>query len=178
MSSTRSPLLLPLLPNGNQPPNNDVLGLEPLLPPAQGLHLLRPEVRQRVQRAVQVLGQHGLVEAAARQSARGVAPGKVGVGALGAVKVAARRHVEHAAPHGEVDRPAVGAVVREEGAGREGAEDGGWRLGRQGRQRRALEVERVGGVEEGAEEEDVEGGKEAGAGKSVVVSFLLVCALI
>lgn len=136
--------------------DDQVLAREPLLPALQGLELVPAQALQRVKRAVQVLGQHVLVEAPAGQAPRGVPAGEVLVGAAGAVEVPPGRDVEDAAPHGQVDRHAVLAVVGEQCAGREGAEDGGWwLLGDDGR-RGGLEGD-VEGVAQDEDQEDVEG---------------------
>lgn len=115
---------------GNQFPHDKILAKEPLLPPLQALHLLITQTLERVQRAVKVLGQHFLVEAVAGEPAAGVAAGEILVGASGPVEVAAARHVEDAAPHRHVHRHPLGAVVGQQRARREGAEDDGWGLAR------------------------------------------------
>lgn len=73
------------------------------------------------------------------------------------------RDVEDAAADREVDWLAVLAVVFDEGAGCEGAEDGGGFLRGEGR-RRGGSGEGVADVSYEAEEEGVEGGEEGGSG--------------
>lgn len=156
---TFSSLSFLLLPDRHQPPNDQILALELLLPAIHGLHLLGAQVAQGVERPVEVLGQHVLVEAPAGQAAARIAAGKVLVGPAGAVELAAVADVEDAAAHGEVDGSAVLAVVGQERARGEVAEDDGRALLGEGGRRGGS----YGGVEsvaEEEEEEDVEGGDE------------------
>ena len=105
----------------------------------------------------------------AGEAAAGVAAGEVLVGAAGAVEVAARGHVEDAAPHREVDGRAVEPVVGQQGPRRVRLEDGGGRLARQLGRRARLE-EQVGGIGRQDHEDQVEGGREAGAAVAILVT--------
>lgn len=159
------------LPHGNQLSNNAILFIKPLLPPLQRLNLIRRQVRQRIQRAIEVLGEHILIKATARKPAAGIAASKVGIRAPGTVKVAPARHVKHFAADGEVHGVAVFAVERQQRARRVGLEDDGRRgLGHLVAGGRA-EEEAVAGVEDGADEEEVEG-REEGVAASRSVSLL------
>lgn len=150
---------------------NDVILLrEPLLPPLQRVHLLGAQISQRVQRPIQILRQHVLVEAAARQATTGIPARKVLVGPAGAVKVAAARDVEDDAADGHVDGAVVGAVEGQEGVRVVGLEDDGGRLSGELRGRGFGEEGCVGCVEDDGDEEDVEGRDEAGAGEAKNVS--------
>lgn len=142
--------------------HNEVLALESLLPAPQALKLLLAEAVERVQRAVEVLGEHLLVKAVASQAPARVAASKVLVGAAGAVKVAPGRDVKHAATDGQVDGGAVHAIVGQQGARRERLEDGGRGLAGQRRGRRGL-VQEVGRVEGDGGQNQVEGCDHAGA---------------
>lgn len=117
----------PVPPDSNQLPNNQILRLKPLHPLPQRLPLPLPQPAQIIQRPVQILRQHLLVETPARQPATGVSPGEILVRASRAIEVTAGRDVVDFAAHGQVDGVVVRAVVGEEGWGREGAEDDGGR---------------------------------------------------
>ena len=153
--------------HGHQLAHDKILFLKPLLPAAQGIHLLGIQALEGIQRAVEVLGQHFLVEAAAGQAARGIPAGKVCVGASGSVKVAAGGDVEDAAAHGEIDGHVVQAIVGEQRGRGEGAEDG-WRRGARERLgRRGLEAE----IDEEAKEREkqqIDGGEDGGAATGLV----------
>lgn len=152
-----------VLLDADQPAHDVVLLLEPLLPAPQALHLGVAQPLEPVQVALQVLGEHVLVEAAAREPPRGVAPGKVAVGPAGAVEVPAAGDVEDAAADGEVDGAALLAGEGEEGRRGVGPEDGRRRRGRVlllgGPRGEDGRVECVG---EDGEEDEVEGGREGG----------------
>lgn len=143
--------------------HDEILFLKPLLPPAQSLHLLPIQILQGVQGAIEVLGQHVLVEAATCQPATRIAPRKVGVGPARPVEIAARGDVKDAAAHGQVDGHAVEAVVGEERGGREGAEDCWWGCAGEGLWRRGLEAQVDEDSEEG-EEDEVDGSGYCGDG--------------
>lgn len=137
----------------DQAPDDKVLALEALLPATEAIHCLLVEALEGVEGAVEVLGEDVLVEAVEREAAAGVAAGEVLVRAAGAVEVAAARDVEHAAPHRQVHGHAVGPVVGEQGARREGPEDDGGRLARECRRRRRLRVQEVARVERDGDED-------------------------
>nr|POE89829.1 3-oxoacyl-[acyl-carrier-protein] reductase fabg [Quercus suber] len=120
-----------VVPDRHQLADHQVLLSEPLLPAPQRFHLLPAQILQLIERALQVLGQHVLVEAPAGQPATRVSAGEVGIWTARAVEVAAGGDVEDLAAHGQIDGHAVGAVVGEELRGREDAEDGGRGRGRQ-----------------------------------------------
>jgi len=150
------PSLRPLLPRGNQLPHNEILIRKPLVPPIQILDLIGIQIPTVIQRPLQILREHVLVETLAREPPRRIPAGEVLVGPTGPVEVAAGADVEDLAADGEVDGLAVVAVVREEGARGEGAEDDrGWAFGEGG-----------GGLGSEAEvdEEEEEGGEEEGYG--------------
>jgi len=130
---------------GHEFSNNKVLRQEPLLPALQALHLLVPKTFEGIQRAVEVLGEHFLVEAMAGKATAGIATGEVLVGAAGSVEVLAARDVEDPAPDTHVHGHAVRAVVGEQRARGECAEDDRGRLARQRCRRRRLvqEIRRV-----------------------------------
>ena len=144
--------------------NDQVLFIESLFPTLHGVHLLLVEILERVKGAVEVFGQHVLIEAATGQSTASIAASKVGVGAAGAVEVAARGYIEDAAADGEVDGHAVQAIVGEEVRRGEGAEDGGWWGAGQGLGSGGLEAE-VDDEDEEGEEDEVDGGDGGGAGR-------------
>lgn len=159
----RRPLDRLLIPHRHQLAHDEILVAELVLPPLERLELVGRQIRQLVERAVEVLGQHLLVEAAARESARRVPAGKVGVGPAGPVEAPAARDVKDAAPHGEVHGLVVLAVERQEGAWCEDLEDGGVGVGGGDVGRRRSE-EGVSGPEEEAEEDEIEGGEKPGWG--------------
>ena len=156
------------MPDLDQPPNDQILLGKPLLPAPQGIPLLVGQVLQRIQRPVEVVRQHFLVEAAAGQAATGVAAGKVLVGPAGAVEVAAGTDVEDAATHGEIDGTGGGAVVGTELGRGEGAEEGGrgrgGEGGGEGEGGAGFEAE-VEEEEEEGEDEEVDEGGDGGAGE-------------
>lgn len=151
-----------LLALSHQLANNQVLAEESLLPALQALHLLVPEPLERVKRAVEVLGQHVLVEAVAREATARIATSKVLVWTARPVEVAAAGDVEDAAPHGHVDGHVVRAVVGQQRARGEGAEDDGGRLARKRRWRRGL-VEEVRRVQGYGDKNQVQRCRESGA---------------
>lgn len=105
-----------------------------------------------------------------REAPAGVAPGEVLVGAARAIEIFARGDVEDLAAHGQVDGLPPGAVVGQEGAGREGAEeDRGLRGGEGGGGGGgAGSLAQVDGEEEEGEEDDVERSEEGvDAGQAV-----------
>lgn len=142
---SEQPYTVLFLTLSDQLANNKVLAEEPLLPALQTLHLLGAESLKGIERAVEVLGQHFLVEAVARETAASIAASEVLVGTARPVKVAAASDVKNAAPDGHVHGHAIGAVVGQQDARGEGAEDDGWRLAREGGGRRGL-VEEIGRV--------------------------------
>ena len=127
--------------------------IKPFDPPIQILQLLRPQILAGIQRPIQILRQHLLIEALTRQSSRCISSREVFVGPAGTVEVAAGRDVVDFATDGEVDRGVVLAVVFEEGARGECLEDA--RAGLRG------EGDGVGGAEEAevdyCEEQEEEG---------------------
>jgi hypothetical protein len=155
--------------HGHQLAHNIVLFGEALLPALKGLHLVLAEALELVQGPVEVLGQHLLVEAAAGEATGGIATGKVGVGPAGPVKVAAARNVEDLAANGEEDLGTVLTVEGQERARRVRAEDGG-RCGRRQRRGRRSAEDGVARVGEDAEEDEVDGTKEAAAARVGAVS--------
>lgn len=152
-------LFLWLLPNRHQPSHNQIFGLKLLLPPSERLLFLRSKILQLVQRSIQVLGQHLIIKALHTQPPRRITTRKVLVRRTGTVELPAVGDVEHAPAHRKEDARLVAAVVREEGARGEGAEDdGGGFFGEGGcgcRFEGGVEA-----VEEDGEEEDVEWGDE------------------
>ncbi|KIH92809.1 hypothetical protein SPBR_02672 [Sporothrix brasiliensis 5110] len=145
--------------------HDQVLAVKALLPALQGIQLLGREVVQRVQRPVEVLGQHGLVKRVRRQAAARIAAGKVFVGPAGAIEVAAGRDVKDAATDGQKHGATVLAVKGPEGVGGVGAEDGGRRVFGERRRRRRAE-DAVESVEDDGGEEGVEGSDEGGPGQA------------
>src|SRR4051794_28523364 len=95
-------LHLLLIPSSNKSPHNKVLLTEAVLPTLECLQLIAGKVCQSIKRAIQILGQHLLVEAPLRKAPRGIAARKVGIWPTWAVEVTAAGDVEHAAAHGEV----------------------------------------------------------------------------
>lgn len=93
--------------------------IEPLNPALEVIELLLGEISAVVERAVEVLGEHVLVEALAGEAARGIAAGEVLVGPAGSVEVAPGRHVVHLAAHRKVYRLIVRPVVRQQRPRRE-----------------------------------------------------------
>lgn len=107
-----------------------------LNPSFQILHLLRRQIFTIIQRAIEVLGQHLLVEALTRQAPRGVPPRKILIRASRAVEVAPWGDVVDFAADGQVDGGVVLAVVLEQRARGECLENDGrrarWEGGRSG----------------------------------------------
>lgn len=130
----------------------------------QRLHLIGPQALKPIQRPIQVLRQHIGIKAATGQPTARIPTRKVRIRSAGAVEVAAARDVEHAAPHGEVHGRVLLAVEGEQGAGRVGAEDGRGGLAREGGWPGGA-VELVGCVEDGGEDDDVEGREEGCAAR-------------
>jgi hypothetical protein len=98
--------------------------IEPLHPPLQILPLLPRQILTRVQRPVQILRQHLLVKALTRQPPRRIPPRKVLIHAAWPVEVPTGRNIVDFPLHRQVHRPVVLAIVRQQRAGRERAEDG------------------------------------------------------
>jgi hypothetical protein len=117
----------PQLPHRNQLPNHQILLRKLLLPPLQRLQLLPIQIRQRIQRPIQILRQHILIKTPTRQPATRIPPREVRIRSAGTVKVPAGGDVEDAAAHGEVYWFAVQAVFGQQCPWREGLEDGCWR---------------------------------------------------
>lgn len=161
----RLSLRLLLISSSNKPPHNKVLLTEALLPPLERLQLIPGKVRQSIKWAIQILGQHILVEAALRQTSRGIATRKVGVWPTGSVEVTAAGYVEDTPSHGKVDGGVVLAVEREQGSWGECLEDDSGFFFREGNRCLGLD-ECVDCVSEDAEQEDVEGGEDAVVGGS------------
>ena len=125
---SNSHLCLALIPSSDEPPNNQVLALKPLLPIPHRIVLISPQIRQRIQRSIQILRQHLLVEAVKCQAARRIPSSEVGIRPTRSIEVAPRGDVEDTATDCEVDWSAVLAVIRKEGSRRKGAKDGRWWL--------------------------------------------------
>lgn len=131
--------------------------IKPFHPPPQILPLLPRQILTRIQRPIQILGQHLLIKALTRQSPRGIPPREVLIHPARTVEISSGGHVVDFSLHSEIHGPVVGAVVGQQGSGREGAENGGGgALGEFGGGSGA-EAE----VEDG-EEEDEEGQVERG----------------
>lgn len=88
-----------LLTGSNKLPHNQILLVEPLLPPLQCILLLIIEITQRIQRPVQVTRQHILVEAAMSQSSAGISSSEVFVWSAWPVELAARGNIEDTASY-------------------------------------------------------------------------------
>jgi len=134
----------------HQFPNDKILFVKSLNPTVQVLELFRRQVLAVVQRPVEVLGQHVLVEALAGQAPRRISAGKVLVRSPGAVEVAPAADVVDLASDGEVHGRVVLAAVFQERARRVGLEDDRGRAF--GEHRRLLRLHAE--VEECAEEEE------------------------
>lgn len=152
-------LLLVLISSSNQLADDQVLLEEPLLPARHRLELVPGKIGQGIQRPVQILGEHLLVEAALRQTSRRIAASEVFVRPTRSVEVAPAGNVEHATTDGEVHRLAVLTIVGKKGARGKCTENNGGLLLREGDGGLRLE-EGEGGVEDDAEEEQVERGEE------------------
>lgn len=107
--------------------NNIILLRKPLLPAPQRIHLLSPQIRQRVQRPIQILSQHVLIEAPARKPAARIPTRKVCVRPARPVKVTTTGNVKDGAADGEEDGGAVFAVEGQQGVRVVGLEDDGRR---------------------------------------------------
>jgi hypothetical protein len=152
--------------HGYQLADDKILFIEPLFPASQCIHLLGIQVLQRVERPIQIFGQHVLVEAAARQTSRGISASKVCVGAAGAVEVAAGGDIKDTAADGYVDWHVVEAIVGEERGRSEGAEDG-WRRSARERLRGRWPEAEVDKAGEEREEDQVDGCEDrSAAGRS------------
>lgn len=145
-----------LASNGDEFANDQVFLREALFPSAEGLPLLLVQVLQVVKRAIQVLGQHVLVEAAMSQTATRISASKVRIRTTGTVEVSSGRHVKNTAAHRKIDGHAIQAVVWEEVGRGEGAEDGGRRSFRKHLRLRGLETE-IDQEDEEREKDDVDG---------------------
>lgn len=85
--------------------------IKPLNPTLQILQLFGVQIGTIVERPVEVLGQHLLIEALAREPPGGISTREVLVGSAGTVEVAAAGHVVDFAAHRQVDWLVLGAVV-------------------------------------------------------------------
>lgn len=141
---------------GHQLAHNKILAQELLLPVRQALHLVRAQPLEIVQRPLQVLCQHVLVEAVARQTPRRIAPCEIGIRPVGPVEVGARRDVKDAPAHGKVDWHAFCAVVGQQRGRDECAEEDGLRARRQRGQLARGEEACVDDKDEGTDEDEVE----------------------
>lgn len=115
--------------------DDKILFRESLIPALQSTHLLLAQTFEVIKWPIKVLCQHILIKAAARQSPTRIATREIRVRSAGAVEVAARCHVEHAAFDCYVDWFAVRAIERSKRLGRESLEQYGRRSRRQGRGR-------------------------------------------
>lgn len=156
ISANLSFALLRKVIHRDQSSNDIILLIEPLLPTLQRLHLIPSQILQLIQRPIQVLCQHILIEATARQSPAGIPSREVRVRTTRAVEVASARDIKYLAAHGEVHGSSVLAVVGEERVRGVGSEDDGRRRTRECCGCGGAEGE-VDGVEDGGEEDDVEG---------------------
>lgn len=112
--------------HGHKFADHQVLLIEPLFPPTQRIHLLRIQIFKLIQRPLQVLRQHILIEATACQASTRVASRKVVVWTSWTIEVTTRAYVKDFSSNGEVDWGAVLAIVWQESWRCEGAEDDWW----------------------------------------------------
>lgn len=150
-------------PNWNQLADDQIFLREALFPALECLQLLRVQILEIIERTVQVLGQHVLVEAAMCQASACVSSSKVGIGAARTVEVSPRRHIENTSTNGEIHRHAIQAIIWEQVRRGEGAEDGGRRSARKHLRRGRLETE-IDQEDEEREEEDVDGRRRRSSG--------------
>jgi hypothetical protein len=149
-------LLCFFAPHGHEFTHDQIFLFKALLPALHGLHLLVTQVLERVQRSIEILGQHVLIEAATGQSSARIAACKVCIGAARAIEVAAARYVKDTTPDCQIYGHAIETIVWEELRRSKGAKHGrrwgAWECGWS----RGLEAEVDEDGEEG-EEDEVDG---------------------